>query len=182
MDTQHTRKSNVTKKSQQLVRAYQEVLRTISDQLPFGVPETLLPAKKDSIRRVLQQMAASASPSGWCGSILVTDLRAAYIALASFLPDPEAQEATRLHVAMANGDRSFLDSAIAHRVMERTRQIEQEATLLGTEFDHLRSDQEATDLIAEIDAFLAEFEQLSQVGKRSESKDLGNDWGDVIAT
>ena len=182
MDQHESHSKAVTTNVRQLVRAYQEVLRTLSDQLPFGVPETLLPAKKDILRRALQKLATAASPSGWSGQTLVSELRSAYVALANFISTTEAQDAMRLHQALSRGDRAFLDSDVTARVTERARRIEQEAAQLGTEFDNLLSDREASNLIAEIDSFLAEFTPGSPNPKDKKSTDRDSGWVDVLTT
>jgi hypothetical protein len=182
MEQHESHSKTVTTNVRQLVRAYQEVLRTLADQLPFGVPETLLPAKKDIIRRALKKLATSASPSGWSGPTLVSELRSAYVALANFISNAEAQEAMRLHQALSRGDRSFLDSDVTARVTARARRIEQEATQLGAEFDHLISDRDASNLLAEIDTFLTEFKSTTPASKRSKQNDLDSDWVDIFTT
>jgi len=182
MELHESRSKAVTTNVRQLVRAYQEVLRTLADQLPFGVPETLLPAKKDILRRALQKLATAASPSGWSGPTLVRELRSAYVALANFISTDEAQDAMRLHQALSRGDRSFLDSDVTARVTARARRIETEAAQLGVEFDNLLSDSEASNLIAEIDTFLAEFKPGQPRPNNKQSNDLDNGWTDVLTT
>jgi hypothetical protein len=182
MEQHEPHAKSVTTNVRQLVRSYQEILRTLSDQLPFGVPDTLLPAKKDTLRRALQKLATAASPSGWSGPSLVSELRVAYVSLANFISSTEAQDATRLHIALARGDRSFLDSDVTVRVTARARRIEQEAAQLGAEFDNLLSDREASNLIAEIDTFLAEFKPGEPAPKEKKPTDQDSVWVDVLTT
>jgi len=146
--------------AEQLVAEYTEVLQSIASLLATGVPDTLLPAAREDIRLAIQTVLRHHSAAGLCGTAIDVDsLRNRYLSLASFLPYDEANAAIRLQTAFERGDRAYLATRAAQQAIARSRQIEQDASLLANEFDAMLRTQESGDLLSEIDALLAELDR-----------------------
>lgn len=147
-------------RAEQLVAEYAEVLQSVSALLATGAPDTLLPAAREDIRQAIQTLLRHHAGSGVCGATIdIEGLRNRYVALAGFLPYDEANAAIRLQTAFQRGDRAYLGTRAAQHAMARSRQIEQEASLLASEFDAMLRTQESGGLLSEIDALLAELDR-----------------------
>jgi hypothetical protein len=146
--------------AEQLLAEYAELLQSVTALLATGVPDTLLPASREEIRRAMHVVLRRHSASGFCGADVDIDtLRNGYLSLASFLPYDEANAAVRLHAAFTRGDRAFLATRAAQQAILRCRQIEHDASVLAKEFDDMLRPQESSDLLSEIDALLAELDR-----------------------
>jgi len=153
-------KSTPLAKAEQLVADYADLLETVSALLATGAPDTLLPAAREDIRQALRTLLRHHAGGGVCSATIDIDgLRNRYVALASFLPYDEANAAIRLQTAFERGDRAYLSTRAAQHAMARSRQIEQEASQLASEFDAMLRTQESGDLLSEIDALLAELDR-----------------------
>ena len=146
--------------AERLVADYTEVLQSVTALLATGAPDTLLPAAREDIRQAFQTVLRHHSDTGLCGATIDIDsLRNRYLSLASFLPYDEANAAIRLQTAFERGDRSYLATRAAQQAIARSRQIEQDASLLASEFDTMLRTRESGDLLSEIDALLAELDR-----------------------
>lgn len=143
-----------------IIEGYLQILQTVGELLPFGVPDSLLAHPREEIRRALREAASASGGSGLLlnAGVNLGDLRTAYQSLASFLPYDEAHAAARLHHAMQRGDYAFLSTAAAQAASGLARRIEQEASRLAREFDALLG-APADPLLAEVDAFLSQFDR-----------------------
>jgi hypothetical protein len=146
--------------AESLVAEYAEVAQSVTDMLATGVPDTLLPASRDEIRRAFGVVVRHHAAAGCsAGSMNLYSLRNSYLSLASFLPYDEANAAIRLETAFARGDRAYLSTPAAQQAIMRSRQIEQDATVLANEFDGLLRTHESDELLLEIDTLLAELDR-----------------------
>ena len=142
--------------ARQLVGEYESVLATVSPLLALGAPDSLLPAPPDQLRQAFRTVILAVGGDELAPPTATSELRGAYVALASFLPYEEAYAAARLQTAFDSGDRSFIASRQAEKTMARARHIEQDAAGLAQEFDGwLASGHNSNDVLAEIDQLLA---------------------------
>lgn len=144
-----------------LVADYTGMLKDVSEMLMLGAPETLLPASKDRIRQSIRTVVSHTQFRGMAEMAAFGELRAAYMALANFIPYEEANAAVRLRTAFSSNDQVYLASAEAQRIMARVRRMEEEAAQLGVEFDRL-ANSDAWSEIEDIDALLAELSRKQQ--------------------
>lgn len=146
----------------QLVNLYQDLLRTMTGMLALGAPDTLLPARAETLRKAIRTMALSLNRSALDYVETLGRLRTAYLSLASFISYEEAHAAMNLQQAFARGDRKSMSDEEIEVVMARGRRIEQDAAVLAREFDHFAEDREASELLTEIDLLFAELQRNSQ--------------------
>lgn len=146
-------KSVGLEQSRRLVEEYRGIKEGVVPLLATGLPETLLPAPKDSLRQAILDVARQACAFNPGDTVTLDRLRICYASLASFLPYEQALAAAELMRAAERGDRSYMRSAEAVRAMTRARQIELEAAHLAREFDRFVC-QEQTAEFAGLDAYL----------------------------
>jgi hypothetical protein len=144
--------------AQRLVDEYCQLLTSLNEMLPLGVPDSLLPAPVAEIRAAIVVLAKS-QPASIPEDTNAERLRTAFLASASFLSYEEANDAARLQRAFAQGDRAFIASPRAARCMARAQRIESDTAALAREYDELvvGPKTETDGLLAEVDQFLAEF-------------------------
>jgi len=142
-------------KAKRLIAEYSDMLKDVPEMLTLGAPETLLPASKDEIRQSIRAVVSHSQFQDMAEMAAFGELRAAYMALANFIPYEEANAAVRLRTAFSTNDQVYLASPEAQRIMVRVRRMEEEAARLGVEFDRL-GNSEAWRQIDDIDALLAE--------------------------
>jgi hypothetical protein len=153
-------------RAQRLFADYQKVLGEISGLLAYGAPETFLPAGKDEIRQAIRNLAQSVQSGLSVGTPDLDALRSAYVSLAHFLTDDEADAAARLQRAFERGERAFLASRTAEQAMARSRQIERDARPLAEEFNAFLQPAPLDPLLAEVDALLAELGRKFDLASR----------------
>jgi hypothetical protein len=138
----------------QLVDEYCQLLTGLSEMLPIGVPDSILPASAVQLREAILSVATS-SHGRRTGFSNPEFLRTAYLATASFLPYDQANEAARLHRAFNEGDQTYISSSAAQRALARARAMESEASTLAREFDRAMAADASDGLSTEIDTVLA---------------------------
>lgn len=141
----------------QLLDEYKRILSDFCSLLTLGAPASLLPASKQAITQAIR----AAAMTHVLDSSDLTDmdtLRSAYTALATFLPDDEAYAAAQLHAASERGDMKFMASTAAEQVMARVQRIEQEAAVLGREFDAWIHAQGPLGLLSDVNTLFGEFD------------------------
>jgi hypothetical protein len=155
---QNLANSQQLQRARRLVDLYCALTESIAAMLTFGAPDTLLPATKDKIRQAFRDVIGEESKDASSASRLA-GLRSAYISLAAFLPYDEANAAARLKAAFDRHDHGYIASPAAAQAMACVQKIEQEAGTMAKEFDALLdvNDEEATNLLSEIDSILAEY-------------------------
>lgn len=146
-----------TAQATRLLNEYKQILSDFCSLLTLGAPASLLPASKQDITQAIRAAAIThvLDPSD------LTDmdaLRSNYTALAAFLPDDEAYAAAQLHAASERGDMKFMASTAAEQVMARVQRIEQEAAVLGREFDEWIRAQGPLGLLSDVNALFGEFD------------------------
>lgn len=147
-------------KAKLLIAEYSKILKDVSGMLTLGAPETLLPATKDEIRQSIRAVVSHTQLQDMAGIAAFGEMRAAYMALANFIPYEEANAAARLRAAFSSKDHAYLASAEAQQIMVRVRRMEEEAARLGVEFDRLANSDAWGDL-DDVNALLAELRQKS---------------------
>ena len=146
--------------ARELVGEYKSVLATVSGLLALGAPDSLLPAPPDQLRHAFRSVIQAVAGDELAAPTDASELRGAYVALASFLSYDEAHAAARLQAAFDSGDRGFIASRQAEKTMARARHIEQDAAGLAQEFDGwLTGDHASNDVLAEIDRLLARLDR-----------------------
>lgn len=153
-------------RAQRLFADYQKVRGEIYELFAYGAPETFLPAGMDEIRQAIRNLAQSAQSGLSAGGPDLDALRSAYVSLANFLTDAEADAAARLQRAFERGERAFLASRTAEQVMARSRQIELDARLLAEEFNAFLRPAPLDPLLAEVDVLLAELGRKFDLASR----------------
>ena len=146
-------KSVGLEQSRRLVEEYRGIKEGVMPLLATGVPETMLPAPRDSLRQAILAVARQACAFNPGDTVTLDRLRTCYASLASFLPYDQALAAAELIRASERGDRTYMNSAEAVRAMTRTKQIELEAGHLGREFDRFVCQQQTAEF-AGLDAYL----------------------------
>lgn len=140
-----------------LLNEYKRILSDFFSLLTLGAPESLLPASKEAITQAIRATAMTHVLDQSDLTDMDT-LRSAYTALATFLPDDEAYAAAQLHAASGRGDMKFMASPAAEQVMARVQRIEQEAAVLGREFDEWIRTQGPLGLLSDVNALFGEFD------------------------
>jgi hypothetical protein len=137
-----------------LFQDYETMRAALSDQLLYGVPESLLPAPKDVMADALGLMQRQALAEG--DSLMLDRLRLACIALANFLPLDEAALTSELKEAIDGNNMAYLNTAEAQIAQATIRRMEDGARRYADEFDARCTQQQSDGLLTEIDALLDE--------------------------
>lgn len=148
-----------TDQADQIFASYRQTLETVTEQLAFGVSETLLAHRREEIREAIRHLACRVSAGGCLDPVINREaLRAAYQSLASFVSYEDAHAAASLHHALERGDYAFLASPAAETANRISHRIEQESKILAREFDVIRHEP-VDPLLAEVEAFLVQFDR-----------------------
>jgi hypothetical protein len=122
--------------AQRIVNEYGGVIMSTA-KLYYGAPASLLPHSKERIKSAILQTALGLHLLKKLDQVILKRLRDAYIYLAEFIPDPEAQRAARFAAALSSGDLQRIADSSLEKTLTRSRAITLEMVTLAAEFDAL---------------------------------------------